>query len=308
MQLPNLPKKLKANEHADPGPLVKHWMHSRKHMTANFLKEAFDNEEVYMHMNIIFEEIKHVLPTADELCVTVITRQEWDDFWEPLKHESISLHKKMIEIFEFLDGNDDDVVSAWEIVTNGVSADFAFCEQKSKYGSHHRRILALVAHDQMKPTMKRFIRRHIKILRHFRISGTQTTMRIVNEFLSNDPEFLPGPPCPSGPLGGDNKLAAMVADGEIGGIIFFIDPLTPHPHQTDIHSLCRICETHDILFANNPATAELLMRGLESCITAPHVAPCFYQKSRHTAAIKAYMSTRDKVVTNALSLKNLSDV
>lgn len=300
-QYVNEPAEQHRNEHANPQPLVEHWLDSRKHSAAKFLKEAFDHDEVYMHVNIIFQEIKGVAPSADEFLTTEITRKEWDDFWEPLKDETTSLHMKMMDIFEFLNGGGDGCLSAWEFVTNGVPEDFFFCEQKSKYGSHRRRILALVAHDNMKPTMKRFIKRHISVLRHFRISGTQTTTRIVNEFLGNDSEFIPGPTCPSGPLGGNAKLAAMVAEGEIGGIIFFIDPLSQHPHQSDIHSLCRICETHDILFATNPATAELLMRGLESCITAPHVAPCFYQQQRHTATIKTYMSTRDTIVTTVLT-------
>jgi methylglyoxal synthase len=64
----------------------------------------------------------------------------------------------------------------------------------------------------------------------------------------------------SGPLGGDVQIAARVAQGEIGAVIFIVDPLDAHPHDPDIQGLQRICNVHDVPLATNIATAELIVQ------------------------------------------------
>ena len=66
----------------------------------------------------------------------------------------------------------------------------------------------------------------------------------------------------SGPMGGDAQIAAMAAEGEISAVIFFRDPLDKHPHEPDVLMLLRICDVHNVPLATNPATAELLVKGL----------------------------------------------
>ena len=63
----------------------------------------------------------------------------------------------------------------------------------------------------------------------------------------------------SGPYGGDAQIAAMVAEGRIRAVIFFLDPLGKHPHDPDIQSLLRICNVHNVPLATNVATAVLLL-------------------------------------------------
>ena len=67
----------------------------------------------------------------------------------------------------------------------------------------------------------------------------------------------------SGPLGGDLEIGAMIASKTVAAVFFFTDPLSNHPHESDIMSLNRICCVHDIMFANNPSSAQSLVFALE---------------------------------------------
>ena len=66
----------------------------------------------------------------------------------------------------------------------------------------------------------------------------------------------------SGPIGGDAQIASEVATGKVQMVFFFRDPLDKHPHEPDINMLMRLCDVHNVPLATNPATAEILLRGL----------------------------------------------
>ena len=59
----------------------------------------------------------------------------------------------------------------------------------------------------------------------------------------------------TGPLVGDAQLCALICLEDIGGVIFFMDPLSPHPHQADIDSLVRLCNVHNVVLTTNPTSA-----------------------------------------------------
>ncbi len=63
----------------------------------------------------------------------------------------------------------------------------------------------------------------------------------------------------SGPLGGDQQIGAMIAEGRVDALIFLVDPLSPHPHDVDVKALMRLALVYDIPMALNVATAELLV-------------------------------------------------
>jgi methylglyoxal synthase len=118
-----------------------------------------------------------------------------------------------------------------------------------------RQALALVAHDEKKDDLVRFARRHRKRLAAYDLYATGTTGSRINAAL---PE-LEVTALKSGPLGGDQQIGAMIAEGRIAGLIFFIDPLTPMPHDVDVKALTRLAVLYDIPMALNARTAELII-------------------------------------------------
>lgn len=140
-------------------------------------------------------------------------------------------------------------------------------EFKSQFAPSEMRCLALVAHNHMKPAMKDFVFSHKEVLRKFRLTGTNTTMTMLKEAFGDDPTVEYGPSFSSGPLGGDAELCALMCLQDLGGCIFFQDPLSAHPHQADIDCLNRLCHVHNIATANNPCSAHMLCFVLKCALT-----------------------------------------
>lgn len=115
--------------------------------------------------------------------------------------------------------------------------------------------IALVAHDQKKDDMVAFAHRHAALLSRCRLIATGTTGGRIAETL---PE-LDVARLRSGPLGGDQQIGAMIAEGGIDALVFFVDPLTPMPHDVDVKALMRLAVVYDIPMALNGATAEVLL-------------------------------------------------
>jgi methylglyoxal synthase len=123
--------------------------------------------------------------------------------------------------------------------------------------------LALIAHDQKKPDMVAFAIAHQGFLKTCEIVATGTTGGLVQEA------------CPhlgilrlkSGPLGGDQQIGALIAEEKVDALIFFVDPLTPLPHDVDVKALTRLALVYDIPMALNRATAELLLEKTLSSMT-----------------------------------------
>ncbi|TWF52904.1 methylglyoxal synthase [Neorhizobium alkalisoli] len=112
--------------------------------------------------------------------------------------------------------------------------------------------IALIAHDLKKDEMADFARQHQVALGRYRIVATGTTGgRVLDACPGLDVTRLK-----SGPLGGDQQIGAMIATGEVGMLIFFIDPLSALPHDVDVKALTRLATVYDIPMALNRATAE----------------------------------------------------
>lgn len=115
--------------------------------------------------------------------------------------------------------------------------------------------IALVAHDAKKDELVAFAGRHEAELAKFDLVATGTTGgRIADAVPSLNVRRLK-----SGPLGGDQQIGALIAEGEIEALIFLVDPLSPMPHDVDVKALMRLALVYNIPMALNLATAELLI-------------------------------------------------
>ena len=113
----------------------------------------------------------------------------------------------------------------------------------------------LVAHDRQKDDLVAWVRSWSEVLGQVAIQATGTTGQRIREAIPGlDITLLK-----SGPLGGDQQLGAAIAEGRIDALIFFVDPLSPRPHDVDVKALIRMATLADIPFACNRATADAIM-------------------------------------------------
>ena len=114
--------------------------------------------------------------------------------------------------------------------------------------------IALIAHDHTKDDLIAWVKKNDHVLsRHF-LCGTGTTARLITEATG-----LPVKAYKSGPLGGDQQIGALIADGGVDMMIFFWDPLEAQPHDPDVKALLRIAVVYDIPVAMNQASADFLL-------------------------------------------------
>lgn len=113
--------------------------------------------------------------------------------------------------------------------------------------------IALVAHDQRKDALIAWARAHQAILGAAEIFATGTTGGRLNAETDLSVTQLK-----SGPLGGDAQIGAMIAEGRLDALVFFIDPLTSMPHDVDVKSLLRLAILYDTLLAVNEASASAM--------------------------------------------------
>jgi methylglyoxal synthase len=105
--------------------------------------------------------------------------------------------------------------------------------------------LALIAHDQKKDDLVAFAKAHADFLAGCDIVATGTTGRRILDVCPH----LAIKRLKSGPLGGDQQIGALIAEGMIDALIFFVDPLTPMPHDVDVKALMRLAIVYDMPMA-----------------------------------------------------------
>uniref|UniRef100_A0A7S2RYT0 MGS-like domain-containing protein n=1 Tax=Eucampia antarctica TaxID=49252 RepID=A0A7S2RYT0_9STRA len=173
---------------------------------------------------------------------------------------------------------------------------------RSHFKQKEMRCLALVAHNHMKPAMHEFIESHSEILKKFRLTGTNTTMTMCKKiFGANNPEVVYGPKFTSGPLGGDAQLCALMCLEDVGGIIFFMDPLSAHPHSADIESLVRLSNVHNILLASNPTSGVAQMYMLREALNTGKIGmmPSFFE-TLESPSVASYKAAQARALKGAM--------
>jgi methylglyoxal synthase len=127
-----------------------------------------------------------------------------------------------------------------------------------------RKNIALVAHDKKKQDMVEWLRWNKEVLAPHILVCTGTTGKLIQDTLINEKHNLPTNDfeiirLKSGPLGGDQQLGAMIAEGKIDVLIFFWDPMEQQPHDVDVKALLRIAVLYNIPTASNRTSADFLI-------------------------------------------------
>lgn len=132
--------------------------------------------------------------------------------------------------------------------------------------------IALVAHDSRKKELLEWVKFNRHSLYNHHILATSTTSKLLSsimvkqvvetdwqgkEYFVN--KYLNITPVLSGPLGGDQMIGAMIAQGQVDVLIFFCDNLITQGHQVDISALSRLASLYNIAFATNRTTADMIL-------------------------------------------------
>lgn len=134
--------------------------------------------------------------------------------------------------------------------------------------------IALVAHDARKQELLDWCSYNSQWLSKHNLYATGTTARMLSAIpVTHDTSDLPEDqpiaswymmplvvkPLLSGPLGGDQQIGAMIAEGKIDILIFFCDNLITQGHQQDVGALTRLASLYNIAFATNRTTADMII-------------------------------------------------
>jgi methylglyoxal synthase len=124
--------------------------------------------------------------------------------------------------------------------------------------------IALVAHDNRKKDLLEWVEWNYKLLIVHKLICTGTTGKLIEKTIkaklkNEDTVQYEITLLKSGPLGGDQQLGAMIAEGNIDLVIFLWDPMEPQPHDVDVKALLRIAVLYNIPTACNRSTADFMI-------------------------------------------------
>ena len=121
--------------------------------------------------------------------------------------------------------------------------------------------IALIAHDKKKNEIIELAKQYKEVLAAHELFATGTTGTLIMGETGLSIHRMK-----SGPLGGDQQIGAMLANGEIDLIIFLRDPLTAQPHEPDVSALLRLCDVQSIPLATNATSAHVMLQALKNKI------------------------------------------
>merc|ERR1719436_1617493 len=112
--------------------------------------------------------------------------------------------------------------------------------------------------------MMEFVRVHLAFFRSCRVVTTGSTGSALEKKLGLRITLKVS----SGPLGGDQEIGALISQRQLGAVFFFRDPLSSHPHESDIQALARLCDVHNLMASTNPASGDTLVFALQNSAAA----------------------------------------
>lgn len=121
--------------------------------------------------------------------------------------------------------------------------------------------IALIAHDKKKNDIIEIAKEYKDVLAGHELYATGTTGTLIMGETGLSIHRMK-----SGPLGGDQQIGAMVAEGKIDLIIFLRDPLTAQPHEPDVSALLRLSDVQSIPLATNAGSAKVMLECMKNGI------------------------------------------
>ena len=119
--------------------------------------------------------------------------------------------------------------------------------------------IALIAHDKKKNDIIELAKTYKDVLAGHELYATGTTGTLIMGETGLTIHRMK-----SGPLGGDQQIGAMVAEGKIDLIIFLRDPLTAQPHEPDVSALLRLSDVQSIPLATNTGSAAVMLEAMKN--------------------------------------------
>ena len=119
--------------------------------------------------------------------------------------------------------------------------------------------IALIAHDKKKNEIIELAKEYKDVLAKYELYATGTTGTLIMGETGLHINRMK-----SGPLGGDQQIGAMLANGELGMIIFLRDPLTAQPHEPDVSALLRLGDVQKIPLATNVGSDKIMLEALKN--------------------------------------------
>ena len=119
--------------------------------------------------------------------------------------------------------------------------------------------IALIAHDKKKNEIIELAMNYKEVLAQHKLCATGTTGTLIMGETGLAIQRMK-----SGPLGGDQQIGAMLADGKLDMVIFLRDPLTAQPHEPDVSALLRLCDVQSIPLATNKSSAIIMLEALKN--------------------------------------------
>ena len=119
--------------------------------------------------------------------------------------------------------------------------------------------IALIAHDKKKSEITELAIKYKDVLSKHELFATGTTGTLIMGETGLAIHRMK-----SGPLGGDQQIGAMLANGELDLIIFLRDPLTAQPHEPDVTALLRLGDVQKIPLATNVNSATIMLEALKN--------------------------------------------